>query len=302
MLVECPNHAARRFASNRTFVDRDENFANPAHLPIDEASIGSQTGDMARRIAIESFLMIVAGVILALIGPFGSFELPLAHRLILWPLMILCGYPIFGGLGAVARWLAEAVRIPYAVTIVMGLVVGSMPMTLIVMLLWRRASINEALQSSLLGHVYLQVLVIGVIIHTAMYLLFRPAGGAAAATAPPGQPALVATGMDAEPAVAPGLPISPGFGPVHALKAEDHYVRVIGETREELILMRLRDAINLLDADDGLRVHRSWWVARAGVTAVRRDGRAAIVTLAGGQDVPVARDMMPTLRAAGWLQ
>ena len=36
-------------------------------------------------------------------------SLCLVQRLFLWPLMILCGYPIFGGLGAVARWLAEAI-------------------------------------------------------------------------------------------------------------------------------------------------------------------------------------------------
>ncbi|WP_194953075.1 LytTR family DNA-binding domain-containing protein [Sphingopyxis solisilvae] len=260
---------------------------------------------MARKIAIESFLMIVAGIILALIGPFGSYELPLVQRLILWPLMILCGYPIFGGLGAVARWLAEAVRIPYAVTIALGLIVGSMPMTLLVMLLWRRASIDQALQSPLLGAVYLQVLVIGVIIHTAMYLLFRPAANPEP-TAPPLlpptlQPTAGAPDSGTAASIAPNLPLPPGFGPVRALKGEDHYVRVIGDGREELILMRLRDAIERLGTTDGLRVHRSWWVARGGVIAVRRDGRVAAITLVGGQEVPVSRDMMPQLRAAGWL-
>lgn len=260
---------------------------------------------MARKIAIESFLMIVAGIILALIGPFGSYELPLVQRLVLWPLMILCGYPIFGGLGAVARWLAEAVRIPYAVTIALGLIVGSMPMTLLVMLLWRRLSLGQALQSPLLGPVYLQVLVIGVIIYTAMYLLFRPAADpepmASPASPPTPQPVTATTGDGTVASMAATLPLPPGFGPVRALKGEDHYVRVIGDGREELILMRLRDAIERLGHADGLRVHRSWWVARSGVTAVRRDGRAAILTLGGGQEVPVSRDMMPQLRAAGWL-
>lgn len=260
---------------------------------------------MARKIAIESFLMIVAGIILALIGPFGSYELPLVQRLILWPLMILCGYPIFGGLGAVARWLAEAVRIPYALTITLGLIVGSMPMTLLVMLLWRRASIDQALQSPLLGAIYLQVLVIGVIIHTAMYLLFRPAADpeppASPSASPILQPVIAETDESTAVAAKPALPLPPGFGPVRALKGEDHYVRVIGEGREELILMRLRDAIDRLGTTDGLRVHRSWWVSRAAVVAVRRDGRSAILRLTGGQEVPVARDMMPQLRAAGWL-
>ena len=260
---------------------------------------------MLRKIAIESFLMIVAGVVLALIGPFGSYELPLVQRLILWPLMILCGYPIFGGLGAIARWLAEAVRIPYAVTIAMGLIVGAMPMTLLVMLLWLRAPLGRALQSPMLSPLYLQVLVIGVIIHASMYLLFRPASDTASAVTPPAPPEPRPIPTDADNNVdnpaAPILPLPPGFGPVRALKGEDHYVRVFGEGREELILMRMRDAIDRLGSAGGLRVHRSWWVTREAVAAVRRDGRAAILTLAGGQEVPVSREMMPALRAAGWL-
>jgi len=260
---------------------------------------------MARKIAIESFLMIVAGIILALIGPFGSYELPLVQRLILWPLMILCGYPIFGGLGAVAHWLAEAVRIPYAVTVALGLIVGSMPMTLLVMLLWRRASIDQALQSPLLGAIYLQVLVIGVIIHTAMYLLFRPAADHEAMTPPVLPPTLQPTAGTPDSgtaaSIAPNLPLPPGFGPVRALKGEDHYVRVIGDDHEELVLMRLRDAIERLGHADGLRVHRSWWVAKDAVVSIRRAGRTAIISLTSGHEAVVARDMMPQLRAAGWL-
>ncbi|MDR6833373.1 MULTISPECIES: LytTR family DNA-binding domain-containing protein [unclassified Sphingopyxis] len=260
---------------------------------------------MARRIIIETFLMIVAGIILALIGPFGSYELPLVQRLILWPLMILCGYPIFGGLGAVARWLAEAARIPYAVTIALGLIVGALPMTLLVMLLWRRASIGQALQSPVLGPLYLQVLVIGVIIYGAMYLLFRPAADpeqkASPAAPPTPEPAAAATHGGTAASLNPALPLAPGFGPVRALKGEDHYVRVVGDGREELVLMRMRDAIERLGDSDGLHVHRSWWVTRSAIAAVRRDGRTAILTLTGGHEVPVARDMMPVLRAAGWL-
>jgi len=237
----CTPDARRSFTGNGDFAETAEIFANPAHLPIDEAPTGSQTSVMARRIVIETFLMIVAGIILALIGPFGSYELPLVQRLILWPLMILCGYPIFGGLGAVARWLAEAARIPYAVTIALGLIVGAMPMTLLVMLLWRRTSLDQALQSPILGPLYLQVLVIGVIIYGAMYLLFRPGAApepmALLAAPPTPQPvaAVTADGTAASltpTSLTPTLPLPPGFGAVRALKGEDHYVRVIGDGRE----------------------------------------------------------------------
>lgn len=271
-----------------------ENFANPAHLPFDEAPIGSQTGDMARQIAVELFLMLLAGIALALIGPFGSFELPLAQRLILWPLMILCGYPIFRGFGAVSRWLSEAGRIPYLLAAALALAVGALPMTLVVALLWFHAPLSVALKSPMLGPLYLEVLIVGMIVHAVMYLLFRPSSESPSATPrqPPAAP---------PPLAVPSLPLPPGFGPVRAIKGEDHYVRVVGESREELVLMRMRDAIDRLGDAEGLRVHRSWWVAKGAVASVRRDGRTAVLTLTSGHEVPVARDTMPQLRSAGWL-
>lgn len=253
---------------------------------------------MARQIVVELFLMVLAGIVLALIGPFGSYELPLTQRLVLWPLMLLSGYPVFRGLGVVSRWLGEVTHIPPVVAVPLALAVGALPVTLVVALLWFRVPAGALLQAPGLGPLYLQVLIVGLIVHVAMHLLFRPAAshGADLPAAPP--PAIP---TDAAISPEQALPLPPGFGAIHALKGEDHYVRVIGDGREELILMRMRDAIERLGSADGLRVHRSWWVARAGISAVRRDGRAATITLLNGQEAPVARDMTPALRAAGWL-
>jgi DNA-binding LytR/AlgR family response regulator len=65
--------------------------------------------------------------------------------------------------------------------------------------------------------------------------------------------------------------------------------------------MRLRDAIADVQDDQGIQVHRSWWVSRAAVASVRRIGRTAELTLIDGTVVPVARDMMPRLREQRWL-
>jgi hypothetical protein len=253
---------------------------------------------MARQIAVELFLMVLAGIVLALIGPFGSYALPLTQRLVLWPLMLLSGYPVFRGLGVVSRWLAEVTHVPLAIAVALALAVGALPVTLVVALLWFRVPADALLRTPGLGPLYLQVLIVGLIVHVAMHLLFRPAASREADL--PAAPSLAIL-PDAATSPEPAMPLPSGFGPIHALKGEDHYVRVIGDGRNELVLMRMRDAIAQLGGADGLRVHRSWWVTRAAVVAVRRDGRAAILTLPGGQEVPVSRDMMPALRAAGWL-
>ena len=156
------------------------------------------------------------------------------------------------------------------------------------------------------------MLVVGLIIHGGMWLLMRPAAdGAAPATresvvalSPVATPdallAVEASVPTAGTAPPPSLPLPPGFGPLLALKAEDHYLRAISAEREAMFLMRLRDAIALLPDDSGVQVHRSWWVAKDAVTGVARDGRAAMLTLSNGTEVPVARDRMAAVKAAGW--
>lgn len=87
---------------------------------------------------------------------------------------------------------------------------------------------------------------------------------------------------------------------VFAVEAEDHYLRLHTSRGQDLILMRLSDAVAELEGVEGARVHRSWWVARAAVEGARRgDGRATL-TLKDGAEVPVSRAYAKALRQAGW--
>ena len=89
-------------------------------------------------------------------------------------------------------------------------------------------------------------------------------------------------------------------GQLVALEMEDHYVRAHGPDTSALLLLRMRDAEAELDGVDGLRVHRSWWVARDAVDKVLRDGRSYKLRLTNGLEVPVARDRVAALKTAGW--
>lgn len=85
-----------------------------------------------------------------------------------------------------------------------------------------------------------------------------------------------------------------------SMSAEDHYLRVRTDPCEDLILMRLSDAVAACEALDGARTHRSWWVARDAVHDVRKgDGRATLI-LSDGTEAPVSRTYYPKLRDAGW--
>jgi hypothetical protein len=78
-------------------------------------------------------------------------------------------------------------------------------------------------------------------------------------------------------------------GAILALAAEDHYLRVFTDRGEALILKRFGDALADVAHLDGMRVHRSWWVARTAVAEVERDGDRLIVRLHDGVSVPVSR-------------
>jgi DNA-binding LytR/AlgR family response regulator len=117
--------------------------------------------------------------------------------------------------------------------------------------------------------------------------------------------ALAASAMRPAEATAPApllsrLPVAKR-GALLSLSAEDHYVRVRTAAGEEMVLMRLADAVAEVGATTGLQVHRSHWVATAAVRDARREGDRAVLTLTGGIELPVSRRHVPDVRAAGLL-
>jgi len=94
--------------------------------------------------------------------------------------------------------------------------------------------------------------------------------------------------------------MEPLSGDVLALQMEDHYVRVHTALGSELILMPLGQAIERVHVE-GLRTHRSWWIARHAVVAIDGSPRAMRLHLSNGVVAPVARSAVIHLKAAGWL-
>ena len=86
-----------------------------------------------------------------------------------------------------------------------------------------------------------------------------------------------------------------------SLSVQDHYVEVTTTKGRELILLRLGDAMAEVGETAGLQVHRSHWVATDQVTAARRDGARAILTMSDGRDIPVSRTYVPAIKEAGLL-
>ena len=67
------------------------------------------------------------------------------------------------------------------------------------------------------------------------------------------------------------------------------------------MLHRLIDAVRELSEDDGMQVHRSWWVASKAVERVETENRQRFLILSNGLRVPVSRNHLPAVRKAGWI-
>lgn len=114
----------------------------------------------------------------------------------------------------------------------------------------------------------------------------------------------------ASPADAPEALTEPAFltkassldiGDVIALSSEEHYVRVWTVEGSELIYGRLGDAIADMPDSLGMQVHRSWWVADAGVVRSKRGERRYRLELLNGMLVPVSDRFTKQARARGLL-
>lgn len=241
--------------------------------------------------------MVVVGVVLAALGPFGSYQIgDFAERLAYWLPAALVGYAIFRPTTQLVKLLAERLRLPLVAALIASVAIGALPGTVAIAVLngHRWSALPAPTQ---LLPLYFNVFLLGLLIIGLFVMIDR----VSAATTDTGSSSSAGGSAPSRPALLDRL--SHGFAaPVRALEMEDHYVRAHGsDGRSELILMRMRDAVAELGEIEGERVHRSWWVARAAVTGKRRDGRDVALLLDDGRAVPVARDRITDLRAKGWL-
>jgi hypothetical protein len=230
----------------------------------------------ASRIAAELLIMAAIGLALGALGPFGSYQLPLASRLGFWVGFILLGYAIFRPMLIFRGTLGTLFRMPPIAADLLILTVGAFPLAALIgwALAWPRpAHLNETFAT-----LYLQVWAIGLAIDLLMVRLIanrvEDVPPIAAPEPAPAEPSLAKSALASASPSAFAKRLPPSFGArLHCLRVEDHYVRAYGDGGSTLLLMRLRDAVEEL-GEAGMQVHRSWWVARDSVARVERDGRA----------------------------
>jgi hypothetical protein len=235
-----------------------------------------------------------AGLFLALAGAFGSQNAPLPFRIAYWTGLLLTGTLLGISLRIGLRtwspltgrtWMQVALA-TLALDLVMTPLVWG-----VVSLMFRPRWTGDSLA-------YLAVAVF--VVCTAMNLLNLMIERRPQETHAPAPGAIDAAATPPSARLLDRLPPKLRGAELYAVQAEDHYLRLHTSRGEDLILMRLGDAITELDGLEDARTHRSWWVAKAAVREARRtDGRTVLV-LPSGAKAPVSRTYVAALKSEGW--
>lgn len=241
----------------------------------------------AREWAIDLAVGVAIGLLLGVMGPYGSFfndKPPL--RIAYWTGSIVTGMILFGVLTRLAVALARRLRVPdwaaIPLVILTGGAIQGWLSRVAAIAIWPHL---ERAVSWLEWYGQCVATTTPIVV---VYYLLRVRNHARA----PAREGLV-------PVEAPAPTADPGA--VLYLKMEDHYVRIRTEHGSRLEMGPLARVTAGLTGIEGLRTHRSWWVARRAIVGVERDGRNLRLRLVDGETAPVSRASVAKLRAAGWL-
>ena len=228
-----------------------------------------------------------AAVFLAVSGAFGTGHLPFGLRLAYWAGTLSVG-TVWGGLVTHFAFPArDANTNPWLRTVLYALVIAA-PLTGLVWLVNTRL-LHSPIAASALASLFVSVALETLAITAVNVLAGRRPAGAEAQAGP------------APPRFLERLPARLRGAELWAVESEDHYLRLHTSQGQDLILLRLGDAVTELEGIEGAQVHRSWWVARDAIVQARRGEGRATLTLKDGSEVPVSRTYARLLRERGWI-
>jgi DNA-binding LytR/AlgR family response regulator len=231
------------------------------------------------RVARGLITPLLAGLVLSILAPFGTDTFSVAFRLIYWISLTLAGGlgamgvrafsgKIFPDLSLAKRTLLQSIGATAAVApfvVSMFSQVTPIGMALTLFYIW----------------------VVAIVITSVGEMASRDHKPLAE--------------LNTRPALLDRLPPKYRGADLYAISSEDHYVRIHSDAGEHMLLMRLSDAEDLAAPLSGLKPHRSWWVAEAGVEAVSKSDGKLRIMLKSGTEVPVSREGAKRVRNAKWV-
>lgn len=243
-----------------------------------------------RTLLRDAALTVGLGVLFAWFGVYQTAQFPFVSRVLYWTATIATGV-VAGRFIMPLVFEQKLASQPMALKVFVAAAAISLPVTMVLLIIeYFGFGIPVPLAEWPIS--YAHVLVVSLVLTFGFALLdiFEKTNATLPASGPDAKP----------PAIIDRLPAKLRSADIYAVSSEDHYLRIHTSAGEELILMRLTDAIRELDGIEGLQTHRSWWVARHGLAeAARTDGKL-ILKLKSGAAAPVSRTYRKSVEAAGW--
>ena len=254
----------------------------------------------SERLMAEAGIVTVFGCALAFLDIFSAGGAGLGMRMAISIGGLLLGWIIMRILAIVGASIAKLLGIKVLWGYAFAIPIGS------VLMAWAVLGVtggNHAVVGKSFAQIWPSTIAIGVLFFALFYARYRRADQRSAALA---SSHLAERNMAGDPvsqlaATQLHEHLPSGFPSIIALSVEDHYLRVIAQERDEMVLMSLTQALKLMPQSHGFQVHRSWWVAKHVIDDCERTGRDLKLVLSNGMKVPVSRSKVQFLKGAGAL-
>ncbi len=233
------------------------------------------------------------GLVLGLLGPFGSYAMPLLPRLTYWMVLFNMGYFIYHIAHQATYWLyrnkqpksqSDKILLFIAPTLL-----TSVPLSFLVAFATQHLIDIDIGLMPLAFEVLPQVLVLGFAIDYLMRFIQRDSSDPKLSNiANPGQTFIKR------------LPKELGEDLI-CLVMEDHYMVVSTEKGKHMLLMRMKDALIELKNYPGMQVHRSSWIAIDKVKRVKKFSRKTLLIMDNDIEISVSKKYLSATKEAGLL-
>lgn len=257
---------------------------------------------------------LVAIAVLTITGPFGTtHDFELWDRLIFWSvLIIVVGFVISEILNIIINspYLA---KLHISVRLLIGCLVGAVPGSSFVVFINQIMRPHHLEGTTFFGQwaqVALLAFLIGGAIVTAHEIMeiqrkLKLANSDDPEDSPDNAPAALPPTLETQLAerlmprspLHAKLPDEAQHADIISLSMQDHYVVVNTTQGSHMILMRLSDALTMLDGLPGAQAHRSHWIAAAHLVSCEKDGRRFEAKLSDGSTLPVSKQHAPQVFA-----
>lgn len=244
--------------------------------------------------------MVIAGLIIGLLAPFGMVNIPVIVALSFWVVICVVGYAVYSPLINACDILLDEKISARWLRISLGAFSASLLMSLIIPVVSNAFFDINIDYWSQVGAAFFQTAIIGGVI-SAISLMAQLINQQKAQLQQ-SQHELAEQAQAAEQAkqhtdeltskqltqLMEKVPLEKR-GQLLCLEMDDHYLNIHTDKGKHMALMRFKDALALLEDYDGLQTHRSWWVATNAIIGVEKDGRKTLLRLSNDVLAPVSR-------------